>query len=73
MADLFGEKMKITEITRAARLGRTSGNCANMKCDVVDNQLRTVGDYLGTFEEFLTQIFNSISESLSFGRRRRWK
>merc|ERR1712095_2475 len=29
---------------------------------------RTVGSYLGTFEEFLSQIFNSISESLSFGK-----
>ncbi len=38
-----------------------------MQCDFLDNQLRTVGDYLGTFEEFLTQIVNSISNSLDFG------
>lgn len=65
---MFGDTVKITELTRAARYGRTVGSCHTMKCDVVDNQLRTVGDYLSTFEEFLTQVFNSISESLNFGK-----
>ena len=50
------------------RVGRADGSCHTRKCDFLDNQLRTVGDYLGTFEEFLSQIFNSISESLSFGK-----
>jgi len=68
VADMFDKSIDIKELTRAARYGRTVGSCHTMKCDVVDNQLRTVGDYLGTFEEFITQIFNSISESLNFGR-----
>jgi len=68
VADMFDKSIDIKELTRAARYGRTVGSCHTMKCDIVDNQLRTVGDYLGTFEEFITQIFNSISESLNFGK-----
>jgi len=68
VADMFDKSIDIKELTRAARYGRTVGSCHTMKCDFLDNQLRTVGDYLGTFEEFLSQIFNSISESLSFGK-----
>ena len=70
VADMFDKSIDIKELTRAARYGRTVGSCHTMKCDIVDNQLRTVGDYLGTFEEFITQIFNSISESLNFGKKR---
>merc|ERR1712088_1213152 len=68
VAGMFDKSIDIKELTRAARYGRTVGSCHTMKCDIVDNQLRTVGDYLGTFEEFITQIFNSISESLNFGK-----
>merc|ERR1739844_847525 len=68
VADMFDKSIDIKELTRAARYGRTVGSCHTMKCDFLDNQLRTVGDYLGTFEEFLSQVFNSISESLSFGK-----
>jgi len=70
VADMFDDAVNINVLTRAARDGR-QGNCHSsetMKCDLVDNQLRTLGDYLSTFEEFLTQIFNSVSESLNFGR-----
>jgi len=70
VADMFDDSVNINVLTRAARDGR-QGNCHSsetMKCDLVDNQLRTLGDYLSTFEEFLTQIFNSVSESLNFGR-----
>merc|ERR1719444_769374 len=71
VADMFEDsKIDIQQLTRAARYGRTKGTCHTMTCDFLDNQLRTVGDYLGTFEEFLTQIFNSISESLNFGREK---
>ena len=71
VADMFDDAITdINVLTRAARDGR-QGNCHSsetLKCDLVDNQLRTLGDYLSTFEEFLTQIFNSVSESLNFGR-----
>ena len=72
VADILdkSEKIDIKMLTRAARDGRR-GNCHSsdsMKCDLLDNQLRTLGDYLSTFEEFLTQIFNSVSESLNFGK-----
>jgi len=70
VADMFDKSINIKVLTRAARDGR-KGNCHasdTMKCDLLDNQLRTLGDYLSTFEEFLTQIFNSVSESLNFGR-----
>ena len=69
VADMFEDsKIDIQQLTRAARYGRTKGTCHTMTCDFLDNQLRTVGDYLSTFEEFLSQIFNSVSESLNFGR-----
>merc|ERR1719491_1959753 len=45
----------------------TNAAVSFMVADIFDNQLRTLGDYLSTFEEFLTQIFNSVSESLNFG------
>jgi len=70
VADMFDKSINIKVLTRAARDGR-KGNCHSsdsMKCDLLDNQLRTLGDYLSTFEEFLTQIFNSVSESLNFGK-----
>ena len=34
-------------------------------------QLRTVGDYLGTFEDFLSSVFKSISSSINIGKWRR--
>jgi len=68
LADQFDQSIDVKELIRSAKVGRADGSCHTRKCDFLDNQLRTVGDYLGTFEEFLSQIFNSISESLSFGK-----
>merc|ERR1711879_392001 len=65
LADQFDQSIDVKELIRSAKVGRADGSCHTRKCDFLDNQLRTVGDYLGTFEEFLSQIFNSISESLS--------
>jgi hypothetical protein len=31
-------------------------------------QLRTVGDYLGTFEDFMSSVFKSISSSINIGK-----
>ena len=70
VADMFDQTVDMNALIRAARDGR-SGNCQKsktMKCDLLDNQLRTLGDYLETFEELFSQIFSSISESLNFGK-----
>lgn len=67
VADMFDQSIDIQEITRAARYGRTMGTCDTMKCDFADGQLRTIGDYLGSFEDFFSSIVNSVSNSISLG------
>eukprot|EP00096_Caligus_rogercresseyi_P014724 TRINITY_DN721_c0_g1_i1.p1 TRINITY_DN721_c0_g1~~TRINITY_DN721_c0_g1_i1.p1 ORF type:complete len:188 (-),score=42.49 TRINITY_DN721_c0_g1_i1:202-765(-) len=67
VAEMFDQSIDIQEITRAARYGRTIGTCHNMKCDFLDSQLRTLGDYLGTFEDFLNSVMSSISNSINLG------
>ncbi|XP_071745393.1 uncharacterized protein [Lepeophtheirus salmonis] len=67
VAEMFDNSIDIQEITRAARYGRTIGTCHNMKCDFLDSQLRNIGDYLGTFEDFLNSIMSSISSSINIG------
>ena len=37
------------------RHGRTADTCDEMQCELVDAQLRAVGDYLDSFDDF---IFN---------------
>jgi hypothetical protein len=64
VAEMFDKSVNLQEITRAARYGRTMGTCHSMECEIMDNQLRTVGDFLGTFEDFLSSVFNSISSSI---------
>lgn len=68
VAEMFDKSVNIQEITRAARYGRTMGTCHTMECEFMDNQLRTVGDYLGTFEDFLSSVFKSISSSINIGK-----
>lgn len=68
VAEMFDKSVNLQEITRAARYGRTMGTCHTMQCEFMDNQLRTVGDYLGTFEDFVSSIFNSISNSINIGK-----
>lgn len=65
VAEIFDDSIDIQEITRAARFGRTIGSCHNMKCPVMDGQLRTLGDFLGTLEEFFSSVFTSVSSSIS--------
>ena len=40
------------------------GTCRTMKCDFADSQLRTLGDYLDSVDEFFSSIFSSISDSI---------
>lgn len=67
MAELFDTSINVKEITRAARYGRTVGSCHTMKCDVLDGQLRTLGDYFEAVEEFLSSMVNSVMDSINLG------
>ncbi len=71
VAEMFDRTIDIQEITRAARYGRTMGTCGTMKCDFADGQLRTLGDYLDSIDEFFSSIFSSISDSIgnSIGKK----
>jgi hypothetical protein len=69
VADMFDRSIDAKAITKAARHGRTIGSCHTMQCDFVDGQLRDLGDYLETIEEFFTSIFNSVSNSIDFGKK----
>lgn len=69
VADMFDRSIDAKAITKAARHGRTIGSCHTMQCDFVDGQLRDLGDYLETIEEFFSSIFNSVSNSLTIGRK----
>lgn len=69
VADMFDRSIDAGAITKAARHGRTIGSCHNMQCDFVDGQLRDLGDYLETIEEFFTSIFNSVSSSINIGKK----
>jgi len=68
VADIFDGSIDAKSITKAARHGRTIGSCHTMQCDFVDGQLRDLGDYLETIEEFFTSIFNSVSSSINIGK-----
>ena len=68
VAEMFDESININEITRAARYGRTIGSCHEMNCEFLNGQLRTLGDYLGSIEEFLSSIVSSVSNSINIGR-----
>ena len=39
-----------------SRLGRTASTCDEMQCDLVDAQLRAVGDYLDGFDDFFLSL-----------------
>ena len=67
VAEMFDQSIDITEITRAARYGRQIGSCHTMDCDFLDGQIRSVGEYLGSFEEFLSSIFETVSNSINIG------
>lgn len=69
VADMFDRSIDAKSITKAARHGRTIGSCHTMQCDFVDGQLRDLGDYLETIEEFFSSIFNSVSNSISIGKK----
>lgn len=69
VADMFDRSIDAKAITKAARHGRTIGSCHTMQCDFVDGQLRDLGDYLETIEEFFTSIFNSVSSSINIGKK----
>ncbi|TRY73704.1 hypothetical protein TCAL_00916 [Tigriopus californicus] len=69
VAEMFDQSIDIQEITRAARYGRTIGSCDTMKCDFVDGQLRTIGDYLSSLEDFITSIVSSVSNSINIGKK----
>ena len=60
MEEKSTQSIDITEITRAARYGRQIGSCHTMDCDFLNGQIRSVGEYLGSFEEFLSSIFESL-------------
>jgi len=68
VADIFDGSIDASSITKAARHGRTIGSCHTMQCDFVDGQLRDLGDYLETIEEFFTSVFNSVSSSINIGK-----
>lgn len=65
VAEIFDESIDIQEITRAARYGRTIGTCHNMKCPVMDGQLRTLSGIVSSLEEFFGSIFTSVSSSIA--------
>jgi len=69
VADMFDRSIDAKSITKAARHGRTIGSCHTMQCDFVDGQLRDLGDYLETIEEFFSSIFNSVSSSINLGKK----
>lgn len=69
VADMFDRSIDAKAITKAARHGRTIGSCHTMQCDFVDGQLRDLGDYLETIEEFFTSIFSSVSNSINIGKK----
>jgi hypothetical protein len=69
VADMFDRSIDAGAITKAARHGRTIGSCHTMQCDFVDGQLRDLGDYLETIEEFFSSIFSSVSNSLTIGKK----
>lgn len=68
VADMFDGSVDIKEITRAARHGRDIGSCHTMKCDFMDGQLRTLGDYFETVEEFISSLYNSLANSINIGK-----
>ena len=47
------------------------GTCHTMKCDFMDGQLRTLGDYLENVDDFFSSMISSISNSINIGRKRR--
>jgi len=68
VADMFDQSVNINEITRAARTGRTIGSCHAMKCDFMDGQLRTLGDYYETIGEFFSTFYSSLASSFNLGK-----
>lgn len=67
VAEMFDNSINVDQLTKAARMGRTTGTCHKTPCEFLDGQLRSVGQYLETLEEFLSSIFNAVSNSLTIG------
>jgi len=56
ISEVFDQSVDINDITTAARLGRTASTCDEMQCELVDAQLRAVGDYLDGFDDFFLSL-----------------
>ena len=67
VAEMFDESININEIMRAARYGRTIGSFQEMNCEILNGQLRILGDYLNSICEFLASIIRCISITNNIG------
>lgn len=56
ISEVFDQSVDINDITTAARHGRTANTCDEMQCELVDAQLRAVGDYLDSFDDFFLSL-----------------
>lgn len=56
ISEVFDQSVDINDITTAARHGRTAPTCDEMQCELVDAQLRAVGDYLDSFDDFFLSL-----------------
>ena len=46
----------LTRCLNLCRHGRTAHTCDEMQCELVDAQLRAVGDYLDSFDDFFLSL-----------------
>ena len=58
LQNLISEKKLSMQInlSHLFRHGRTADTCDEMQCELVDAQLRAVGDYLDSFDDFLLNL-----------------